>query len=163
SRLSSVLVSTSLRGLVRQIAPSRSSPCRTGTTRAAGSRTGRPAPPAAPFSATAADGAEPSGPTAPGRSSAPTRTHPSTPAARAPRRPPPPPPPPPAAPAAPPPKRAPPPARPPPRAGPPRHAGGEVGQDLVRRGPFAVDQPVGQPPGPLPQRLEHQRDDDRGG
>ena len=41
SRLSSVLVSASSRGLLREIAPSRSSPCRTGTTaRASGSRTG---------------------------------------------------------------------------------------------------------------------------
>ena len=43
------------------------------------------------------------------------------------------------------------------------HVGGEVGQDLVRRGAFAVDQAVGQQAGPLPQRLEHQRDGDRRG
>ena len=72
-------VSGSFGGLLRDSAPSRSSPCRTGTTRAAGSRTGSSAAPAeAPFSSTAADGAEPPGQTALGRNSVPTRIHAST-------------------------------------------------------------------------------------
>ena len=40
----------------------------------------------------------------------------------------------------------------------PGHVGGEIGQDLIRRGPFAIDQAVGQPCGPRPQRLEQQGD-----
>ena len=36
-------------------------------------------------------------------------------------------------------------------------APGEVGQHLIRRGPPAVHDPVGQPPGPLAHRLERDR------
>ena len=39
-------------------------------------------------------------------------------------------------------------------------APGEPRQHLIRAGPLAIHQAVRQPPGPLPDRLERQRDHD---
>jgi len=42
----------------------------------------------------------------------------------------------------------------------PRHVLGEVGQHLIRRGPLAVHEAVREQPGPVPQGLEQQGDQD---